>query len=1296
MEGWIASLESLGLGDAPAFAVLALQAGDPAQRRAASLLARALAPTCGLVVVSSEPAPAAEPPWRAAVLEPLELEALEPWVERWMEAEPEAHRRQFARALHTACGGSASALDQIAERAVQRKWVLRGGRLRPGPVPTASELGLRGDPTQEGLSPGELALARVLALSGGRAAMGLCLAALGPDLVQSKASLAALASRGRLRLHGGREPTLEWCGALEAQRFPLEDRRATAARVALHLARVEGEALKSGSGAESGLAASGRVLARQAWGAVADPIRAEEFARALGEARERGSPEAAISSAEFVRNALGQACDSRLTGELALAYGQIGLLDRALELSAELAQDDQARGPLAPPRDAATAERVRGRVALLRHEPALALEHFERAAGLDRDDGGEALLARVQLAAQLGRDAEVLELVGTASATPAEVQPRLLRAIEVYGAMSLVRTGEIGRAREILSTQLAQAIELHDDLRVAALSMNLGTLERRAGELHRSLAHFERADACATRARSATQSAQIRGASAALTRDLGELARAEEFSLSALSMRLRLGDHAGAQVARGILALVLAERGHVGRAAAEAELAAAELGKSGRLQDAELLSCTAVECRARLGVAPEEVPEGVRDPAGAGDPRALLTLARAQAYSGHLVPAREPARRAADLAGRLGLEPVRVQAQCWLELLAAPRAIPQVAGAEDQPLLRLDLELQRLLASEPLDVPAAGRLALELERRGRDDRLARLWIAVAARASGIETQRSAWAKAEAALARCALGARQGTELALRSNLLSVPEPWPEDHVLARAAAQQDGEHEMDVLRLLEINHRLVEQPNLTALLGEIVDCALSVSGAERGFLVLEKDGELEFDTALDSRRGDIPLPEMEISRSILSEALGAMRPLRLSNAAEDPALGAAASVIALELRSVLCAPFRIDKQARGVIYVDHRLKSGAFTDRAERMLSLLADQASLAITQVRRMDEIRRLNRRLNQRMVEAESELKSNQRALARAGLPLAAGGLVGSSPAIREVQRQIDLASQARLAVLLQGPSGSGKELAARAVHARSPRSEDPFVCENCAALPPALIEAEFFGSVRGAFTGAERDRAGLFERADHGTLFLDEIGELPLELQAKLLRVLESGEVRRLGSTDVRKVDVRLVSATNRDLAREVREGRFRADLYYRIEGMRIVLPSLEARGEDIPELVDHFLRLSAEPGAAPRRVSPAVLSRLAARPWPGNVRELRNEVARLCLLSPGDLLDPDRVSEPELALSPHAPDQLLTLADLERDAILRALRATGGDKNEAARRLGISRAKIYQRLKEWGVG
>ncbi len=623
------------------------------------------------------------------------------------------------------------------------------------------------------------------------------------------------------------------------------------------------------------------------------------------------------------------------------------------------------------------------------------------------------------------------------------------------------------------------------------------------------------------------------------------------------------------------------------------------------------------------------------------------------------------------------------------ELLALLRLDTPLADPDERVLLEL-------LAHDSCTAAELRRLrgaAESLERSGRDDRAARAWLGLAAREPALEDSRAALQRAERLLERCTAGLEPEQRARFERTLLGRVDPWPLDIQRARARAV-DEELDMDMLKILEINHRLVRQEELAGLLGTIVESALSVTGGERGFLVLAEKGEIRLDTALDSRRGEIDEPEVEFSRSIVRRALAAKKPLRLSNAADDPDLGAAPSVTALELRSILCVPFAIEDELEGAIYVDHRVRAGAFAERAERLLSLLADQAALAIRQVRRMERIRELNRALNQEVVRKESDLRTARAVLRDAQLALPPSGLVGRSPAMRRVHQLLERAAQARLPVLLVGESGTGKELAARALHALSPRRERAFVSENCAAFPASLIEAELFGAKKGAFTGAEEDRSGLVERADGGTLFLDEIGELPLELQAKLLRVLETGELRRLGDSRVRHADFRLVAATNRDLEAEVRDGRFRADLYYRLDGLRIDLPPLKARVEDIPELVDHFLRLEAVRSSRTRAISPAVMAALCRRAWPGNVRELANEVARLCVLSEGDLVDPALVREPGATRSSGGElSSLGTLAELERQAIERTVAACGGDKTKAAELLGISRAKVYQRWKEW---
>jgi transcriptional regulator with GAF, ATPase, and Fis domain len=430
-----------------------------------------------------------------------------------------------------------------------------------------------------------------------------------------------------------------------------------------------------------------------------------------------------------------------------------------------------------------------------------------------------------------------------------------------------------------------------------------------------------------------------------------------------------------------------------------------------------------------------------------------------------------------------------------------------------------------------------------------------------------------------------------------------------------------------------------------------------------------------------------------VSQTVLRRVLEESEPLIVSNASEEPGLAESASVTALQLRSILCHPFDPLEGLRGVLYLDSRLKSGAFDARAQRLLGMLADQATLAVRQVRRVEEIRELNERLHDEVADRNQDLDEARKALEAAGLPAPVPGLVGESPRMLEVFDLIRRAANGPLPVLVTGASGTGKELAARAVHDLGSDREGPFVSENCTAIPATLLEAELFGARKGAFTGADRDRPGMFERAEGGTLFLDEIGELPLEFQAKLLRVLETREVRRVGDDHVRHVSFRLVTATNRDLLAEVDAGNFRSDLYYRLAGLTIAMPTLAERRDDVPRLVEHLLEKESRRQGVVRRCSPEMLRALEERDWPGNVRELSNTVARLCLLSDGDLDDPRLLAEPDRQERSSDPDALLPLAELERRAIERALDRTNGDKQRAADLLGISRSKIYQKLKEY---
>ena len=312
----------------------------------------------------------------------------------------------------------------------------------------------------------------------------------------------------------------------------------------------------------------------------------------------------------------------------------------------------------------------------------------------------------------------------------------------------------------------------------------------------------------------------------------------------------------------------------------------------------------------------------------------------------------------------------------------------------------------------------------------------------------------------------------------------------------------------------------------------------------------------------------------------------------------------------------------------------------------------------------------------------------------------------LVGSSPAMLEVYKLVARVSESRSTVLLQGESGTGKELIARAIHGNSPRREKPFVPVNCGALPDTLLESEMFGYEKGAFTGAVGTKTGLFESANGGTLFLDEVGELGQALQVKLLRVMQDHEVRRVGGTTSIKVDVRIIAATNRDLEQFVKDGKFRDDLFYRLNVVRITLPSLKERQEDIPMLAHHFLqKCAAGATTAVRGFHPDTLDCLNRYRWPGNVRELENAIERAVSLSHGPLLTPDdlpaaiRQASNPTDQKPEIPETAesvyLTLEEVEKRHLMRVLKETKGNKVKAAKILGIDRRTLYRMAERFGL-
>jgi DNA-binding NtrC family response regulator len=306
---------------------------------------------------------------------------------------------------------------------------------------------------------------------------------------------------------------------------------------------------------------------------------------------------------------------------------------------------------------------------------------------------------------------------------------------------------------------------------------------------------------------------------------------------------------------------------------------------------------------------------------------------------------------------------------------------------------------------------------------------------------------------------------------------------------------------------------------------------------------------------------------------------------------------------------------------------------------------------------------------------------------------------GLIAQSPAMHAVLDLVERVAPTDATLLIQGESGTGKEVIAKAVHHASARASRPFVAVNCGAVPETLLESELFGYMRGAFTGAAVSKLGLFEEADGGTLFLDEIAEMPAALQVKLLRVLQSGEVRRLGATQATTIAVRVIAATNGDLAALISEGKFREDLFYRLNVIQVMLPPLRDRREDLPALAEHFLARSAGKLGRTLRLSPGALERLLRYPWPGNVRELENAIERAAILARSEILGPDDLPPHvaaglQLGPSPALPRQT-TLAEAERAHILQTLERFGRNHSGAAEALGIGRTTLWRKLKEYGI-
>lgn len=510
----------------------------------------------------------------------------------------------------------------------------------------------------------------------------------------------------------------------------------------------------------------------------------------------------------------------------------------------------------------------------------------------------------------------------------------------------------------------------------------------------------------------------------------------------------------------------------------------------------------------------------------------------------------------------------------------------------------------------------------------------------------------------------------------------------------------------DLEMLMDINRELTREHDPKRLLQVIMERAVEITGAERGMVIMPRAGKLEPVVAHQIAEE----VEVNFSRSVAEKVVAEGRATLAVDALDDDRFRSFASVNAMKLRSILAVPLGIRKQIVGVIYLDSRLRSGVFGEADRRLLEAFGAQAAVSLETARlisegkrRLEDLERANEEVLSLSRQLEAKLERKESDLRRVGALLKqgrmsdSGEVIGQSPAMQAVRRLIERVAVADVFVYIYGPSGTGKELVARAIHACSERSSEPFVAVNCGALPDKLLSSELFGHVKGAFTGAMSDRKGLFELAHGGVLLLDEVGDMGTEMQTHLLRVLQEGKFCRLGSNEELSVNVRILCASNKDLQAEVETGRFRQDLFYRLNVVRLDVPSLRERQDDIPLLVEHFLQKHAG-RAAPKEIHRRALDLLLSGDWPGNVRELENEVRRaIAMSSEGQPILPEDLSP---RLQGHGASGTGTtlgkgyLKDrvdaFEKVVIERALEECRGNATQAAKDLGLSRAGLYKKL------
>ncbi len=568
-------------------------------------------------------------------------------------------------------------------------------------------------------------------------------------------------------------------------------------------------------------------------------------------------------------------------------------------------------------------------------------------------------------------------------------------------------------------------------------------------------------------------------------------------------------------------------------------------------------------------------------------------------------------------------------------------------------------------------------------------------------------------------------AEKKTLIDLKSKAGPAAEPQPQSQPQLQPQPSAPHNH---YERILEINKLISAEHDLDYVLKTVLFYALELSGAGAGaVLMLDSSGDIRV-AAVRNLSGKEE--EMVLSRTLARQAIEEGRPIRTDDAMSDSRFAKEVSILAHSLRSILCLPIRARGSVVGALYLEERHRAGAFASADFRLLDAFTDQVGLAIETARLLARSEEKEKSLSNELAEASRLADRYQEMLKERpdSFRFDYGIIASRSSAMQKILRVLDKIADTELSVFICGESGTGKELIARALHSNhSRRSSARFVAINCGAIPSTLIESELFGYKAGAFTGAARDKPGLIEGANGGTLFLDEVGELAPELQVKLLRVLQERECTRVGETKPRPVDIRLIAASNRDIEELMKAGGFREDLYYRLCQMKIEIPPLRERPEDVALLVERFVAEAAPAGNL--KVSPGFMKRLLEYPWPGNVRELENLIKVSVALVEGDLIDeraipqnhPIAKSWAAFAAPPAASpvagpavlpaagagrerarvdarneyDRSKSWADYEMAIIAKCLAANGFKAHRAAGELCIAPATLYSRIKKYGL-